>query len=200
MQLITLPLSPFGRKAQIVALEKGLDIEIVAPTAPTALFQDPLVVAKNPLAKIPTLLLGDGTPIYDSPVICEYLDSQGSGPKLLPDGGERWPVLVRTALADGIMDAAVASRQESIRPDGERSQAFMDKQRDAILRAVAAAEADLPAFANTLRLDSIAIAVALTYLGLRHPGIDWRGPAPRLAAWHEQMERHPSFVATRPAV
>ncbi|HWL67961.1 MAG TPA: glutathione S-transferase N-terminal domain-containing protein [Geminicoccus sp.] len=199
MQLITLALSPFGRKAHIVALEKGLDLTITAPTVPTALFQDPLVVAKNPLAKVPTLLLDDGTAIYDSPVICAYLDSLGQGPSLVPEGAERFGVLTRAALADGMMDAAVAARQESIRPDGERSQAFIDKQRDLNLRAVAAAEADLASFGSGARLDAIALAVALTYLDIRHPGIAWRDGAPKLAAWHAEMERRPSFVATRPA-
>jgi glutathione S-transferase len=199
MQLLTLPLSPFGRKAHIVAIEKGLAVEILAPTEPTALFQDPLVTVKNPLAKIPTLLLDDGTGIYDSRVICDYLDSIGSGPRLVPDGDERWAVLTRTALADGIMDAAVSARQESIRPDGERSQNFMDKQRAAILRSVAAAEVALPAFASQFRLDSIAMAVALTYLDVRHPGIAWRKDAARLAAWHEAMEQRSSFAATKPS-
>ena len=195
MQLITLPLSPFGRKAHIVALEKGLDPQVVAP--PSA--ADPSVVAKNPLAKIPVLALATGEAIYDSPVICEYLDAIGTGPALIPSGDARWPVLRRTALADGIMDAAVASRQESIRPDGERSQAFIDQQRDLNLRAVAAAEADLASFGSGARLDAIALAVALTYLDIRHPGIAWRDGAPKLAAWHEEMERRPSFVATMPA-
>ena len=195
MQLITLPLSPFGRKAHIVALEKGLDPEIAAP--PSA--ADPSVVARNPLAKIPVLALATGEAIYDSPVICEYLDAIGTGPALIPSGDERWPVLRRAALADGIMDAAVASRQESIRPDGERSQAFMDKQRDLILRAVAAAAGELDAFAGSLRLDTIAIAVALTYLDIRHPGIDWRAASAELTHWHEGMEQRPSFVATRPS-
>jgi glutathione S-transferase len=97
------------------------------------------------------------------------------------------------------MDAAVSARQESIRPDGLRSQAFMDKQRAAILRSVAAAEASLPAFADRFRLDALAIAVALTYLDVRHPGIDWRAGAPKLASWHARMEQRPSFAATAPS-
>lgn len=199
MQLITLPLSPFGRKAHILALEKGLDPQIVTPEQVGTLFQDPLVVTRNPLAKIPVLALDDGSALYDSPVICEYLDSTGSGPRLIPDGAERWSVLTRAALADGIMDAAVGARQESVRPDGERSQAYMDKQRDLILRAVQTAEAELPAYAQHLRLDAIAIAVALTYLEIRHPAIDWKSKAPNLASWHAAMEQRPSFIRTKPA-
>lgn len=195
MQLMTLPLSPFGRKAHIVALEKQLDIEIVAP--PSA--GDPQVVAKNPLAKVPVLALATGDAIYDSPVICEYLDSIGNGDLLIPGGSERWPVLRRTALADGIMDAAVAARQESIRPDGERSQSFIDKQRQMILRSVRAAEAELPTFADPVRMDTIAMAVALTYLDVRHAGIGWREQAPKLDAWHARMETRASFRATKPA-
>jgi glutathione S-transferase len=196
MQLITLPLSPFGRKAHIVAIEKGLDIEIVAP--PSA--GDPLVVEKNPLAKIPVLALATGDSIYDSPVICEYFDSIGNGALLIPVGSERWPVLCRAALADGIMDAAVSSRGESIRPDGERSQAYMDKQRQLILRAVRAAEADLGNFSGRFCLDSVALAVALTYLDIRHPGIGWRGEAPGLDGWHKEMEARPSFRTTKPSM
>ncbi|HEX2528766.1 MAG TPA: glutathione S-transferase N-terminal domain-containing protein [Geminicoccus sp.] len=195
MQLITLPLSPFGRKAHIVALEKGLDLEIVAP--PSGL--DPSVAAKNPLAKVPVLALATGDALYDSPVICEYFDTIGNGALLIPTGDERWPVLRRMALADGIMDAAVAARQESIRPDGERSQAFMDKQRQSIVRSVDAAAGELQSFAGQLRLDSIAMAVALTYLDVRHPGIDWRSRAPELDRWHAEMEKRPSFAATKPA-
>ena len=200
MRLVTLPLSPFGRKAHIVALMKRVDVEIVKPASLADLASDPLLGAKNPLAKIPFLLLDDGRVLYDSPVICEYLDSAGIGDALIPAGPERFAMLTRAALADGIMDAAVVARQEMGRAEGERSQAYLDKQRNLIRRAVAAAATDLAAYGADMRLDGIALAVVLTYLDLRHVDLDWRGGAPGLANWHAGMERHPHFVATRPSV
>ena len=200
MQLVTMALSPFGRKTHITALAKEIDVQLVTPASTAELAADPEFGQKNPLGKIPFLVLDDGSVLYDSPVICEYLDGLGDRAKLIPDGADRFAILTRMALADGMMDAAVAARQESVRPDGERSKTFIDKQRRVILRAVAAAATDLSRYADRFHLDAIAIAVALTYVDLRHPDLDWRTGAPDLGPWHEHMEQNPLFVATRPSV
>ena len=195
MRLLYSPTSPYARKVRAVAIEKGIavQLELLNPLADPA----PLL-ASNPLAKVPCLLLDDDTPLYDSPVICEYLDAQAPTPVLLPPPGPaRWDVLRRQALADGVLDLAVALRQESLRPEHQRSPDWQQRWRAGILRAVAqmeATHADWPA----LDLGTLAAACALDYLEFRHPDIHWRDDAPKLAAWLMPALQRPSMHETAP--
>src|SRR5690606_26376953 len=135
----------------------------------------------------------DGTVLVDSPVICEYLDSLAPRPALVPAGGDaRWDTLRRQAVADGILDLAVALRQESLRPESQRSPQWQARWRAGILRSVgrlAGERREWPA----LDLGTIAVACALSYLDFRHPGLAWREVAPGLGEWLAVQEARPSF-------
>lgn len=193
MRLLYSATSPYARKVRAVAIEKGIQLQL-EPLNPLA---DPAaLLAANPLAKVPCLLLADGTPLYDSPVICEYLDAQAPTPVLLPPTGPaRWDVLCRQALADGVLDLAVALRLESLRPDHQRSPDWQQRWRAGILRAVAHMEATHPGWPY-LDLGTLAAACALDYLDFRHPGMGWRDQAPALAAWLAQALQRPSVRET----
>ncbi len=194
---ITAP-SPYARKCRIVAREKGLADrveEIVAD--PYA--NDPALLAANPVVQVPTLIAEDGLPLNDSPVICEYLDALGSGPRLLPeDGPDRLRVRRIETLANGALEMGVKLVLEKRRPESERSPSWIARWTDNMARALDALEAsDLRA--DDLHMGTITAAVATTWIGFRHPDFDWSRDRPRLAAFTEAMERRPGFVATRPA-
>lgn len=198
MKLFYSPTSPYARKVRIVALERGLDgaIEMIAATP----FENPVVAAANPLSKIPALVLADGTALYDSPVICEYLDSLGSTPRLIPPSGDaRWATLRLQALGDGVLDAAFSTVMEMRRPETERSDEWLHRWHAGILRAVLAAAGEPATSATDQNLGQITLACALGYLDFRLPGIDWRAAAPGLVPWFDAWREKPSFAATIPA-
>lgn len=187
--------SPFARKVRVVALECGLanDVEPVlsnpwAPGSPVA--------ADNPLGKIPVLITDDGECLYDSRVICEYLDALAGGVLFPAAGPERWTALRRQALADGIADAAVLRRMESVRPEGERSDAWSARQQAAIARALDVLEREVGDFGQAPTIGTIAIACALGYLDFRFAAEDWRRARPVLAAWYAVFAARPSLAAT----
>lgn len=190
--------SPYARKCRVVALEKGLPDPGLTPPAGDPWTADPAFLAANPLGKVPTLVTDDGHAVYDSPVICEYLDSLAPAPRLYPTGVERWAVLTRAALADGIMDAAVGARGESLRADGERSDAQIAKLLAVIGRGLDRLEAEVSRFADVVRIDSIGVACALGYLDLRFAQLAWRQGRPTLAAWEAGFAERASMRATRP--
>lgn len=203
MKLFVSAASPFVRKVLVQAHESGLAdrIELIdlsssglAPTAPVAELD-----ARNPLGKIPALVLADGRTLYDSRVIAEYLDTLHEGPPLLPASGpERFTVLRRVALADGICDAAVLGRYESVlRPEHLRWDAFLEGQLGKIRRALAALA--LEPLGDDPDLGTIAVAVALAYLDLRWADHDlWRSAHPELVEWYERFAERPSMKATAP--
>jgi len=194
------PASPFVRKVTVVALETGLDARVervpasVAPTKP-----NPDIQKDNPLAKVPALVLDNGETLYDSPVICEYLDSLHGGAKMFPAAGAaRWTALRRQALGDGILDAAVLTRYESIRPDPYKWQEWMDGQMAKVQGALAAFEAEAGALGATLDIGTITLGCALGYLDFRFADLGWRKSFPKLAAWYEGFAARPSMKATVP--
>ncbi len=190
--------SPYVRKVLMVMIEKGLQgrIELV-PTDAWSPETD--LPNQNPLGKVPTLVLEDGTALYDSPVICEYLDSLGGGSTLFPPAGPaRWSALKLQALADGLCDAAISRRLELARPEGERSQKWADRQRAAMERAVAAMEAELPALSGPVTIGSLAVLATLGYLDFRWSSEDWRARAPGVARWFAEASSRESFLATEP--
>jgi glutathione S-transferase len=153
----------------------------------------------NPLGKIPALVLDTGEALYDSPVICEYLDSLGSGPRLLAaDGPRRWTALRRQALGDGVADAAFNIVMEHRRPEAQRSTEWLDRWTQAIHGAADALEAELAAGPLDTDLGAIAIAAAFGYLDFRLPQIDWRAGRPQLTAAFADLATRPSFIATAP--
>ena len=199
MKLLYSPASPYARKVLAVAHETGLidRIEVVqAATAPTGAAPD--VAPHNPLRKVPTLLLDDGAALYDSRVICEYLDAHSAGPRLFPDGAARWDALTRQALADGLLDAALLTRYERVlRPEPLRWDAWDAGQVAKIASALDRIEvlvADMP----PLDIGSVAIGCALGYLDFRFPELAWRDGRPAAAAWYAVFEGRASMAATAP--
>jgi glutathione S-transferase len=191
--------SPYVRKVMIVALESGLDAAIErVPTNAWDAASD--LVADNPLSKVPTLLTEGGEALYDSPVICEYLDSLHEGQRLLPAaGGARWHHKRLEALADGMLDAGVQIRVERTqRPEDKRWPAWVERQTAAILRSLDALEEECVAWGDDFLLGQIAVVAALGYIDFRFPEIDWRRGRPRLAAWAQAVAARPSVAATLP--
>ncbi len=189
--------SPFVRKVWIFALETGLaeDIEFVAtnPWAP-----DTDLPSDNPIGKVPTLIADDGSRCYDSPVICEYLDSLHQGAKRFPTSlPARWTALRRQALADGMLDAAVTRRLEtSMRPAPLRWDEWVERQRAAVTRGLDSLEQEAPSLSGLASIGEIAIACALGYLDFRFPDDRWRNGRPQLTAWYEPLLTRPSLLAT----
>lgn len=197
MQLIYAKPSPYSRKVRVTALEKGLADRVEEIIASP--MEDPAVLlAANPLGKVPALRLDDGQCLYDSWVICEYLDSLAPTPRLIPDGVERFAVLRRAALADGVLDAAVTARLELLRPEAIRWAPWTDRQRRAIERGLAVMEQDVAALGTALTLAHIEFAVTLEYLDFRLPDLAWRAGHPALAAWLGEFSQRPSMLATAP--
>ncbi|MEI7607642.1 MAG: glutathione S-transferase N-terminal domain-containing protein [Rhodospirillaceae bacterium] len=189
--------SPYARKVRITALEVGLldqtTLEVTDAWSATRGLPD-----DNPLCKVPTLVLEDGTALFDSPVICEYLDHLGGGTLFPAAGPERWTALRLQALADGLCDAAVARRLETLRPDGQRSDTWIARQTAAMVRACDALEGWVDDLSGSVTIGSLAVLVALGYLDLRFADDNWRAERPKLAAWFETASKRSSFQATKP--
>jgi len=199
MKLRYSPTSPFVRKVMAAALETGLIDRIEkVPSSVTPIKPNDEVARVNPLVKVPALTTDDGMVLYDSPVICEYLDSLQGAPKLHPAGSARWPALRRQALADGILDAAIARRLEELRPEGERSPAWVTKQQAKVEGAVDALEREVGTFGKAVTIDQIAVGCALGYLDFRFAADRWRDRRPNLARWYDSFAKRPSMVATEP--
>jgi glutathione S-transferase len=197
MKLFYSATSPYTRKVLVTAMEKGLcqELELVTCNPHAA---EPGLLAVNPMSRVPTLVLDDGTALYDSPVICEWLDGQGHDPRLIPaDGSERWKVLRGQALADGMMDDAYNNVMEGRRPADRQDAPAVQARSAALLRCVSALEAELPTLAAPLTLAHIAAACALGYLDFRLPHLLWRDACPALAAWYADFARRPALAATR---
>jgi glutathione S-transferase len=187
----------------VLAHETGLTgrIEFV-PTSPAA--DEATLVLDNPLGKVPALVTDDGIALYDSPVICEYLDSLHGGPPVFPAAGvARWTALRRQALADGILDATILRRYEEMRPAAKQHGEWIERQKRKAERGLDALEAEAAADAladpaGLLSIGDIAVACALGYLDLRYGGDNWRGRRRALAAWYAEVAKRPSMTATAP--
>lgn len=199
MQLITSPASPFVRKVRVLIHEAGLSDQIEeVPVVTTPMESAPEAVAANPLGKIPALIRTEGPAIYDSRVICRYLDATFDC-GLYPQHG-LWEALTLEATAEGILDAAVLMVYE-IRFRGEAAWApWIDAQWNKIDRALDALEARWMAhLSGRLQMGQIATGCALGYLDYRHPDRDWRGTRPALATWFDDgFADRPSMLATVP--
>lgn len=197
MQLFFNPASPFVRKVRVTAHELGLSekIELISLTL-TPVSPHDGVRSKNPLGKIPTLVTDDGAVLFDSPVICEYLDALAGGNRVFPPiGAARWTALRRQALADGIMDAAVLTRYEdAVRPKELRWQNWVDGQFLKIRTALDSLEREN--LEGSLDIGTISVACALSYLDLRFASEGWRTSRPRLAAWVAAVSKRPALAAT----
>jgi len=187
--------SPYVRKVIACALACGtLDQITRVDTNPHA--SPPGLLADNPLSKVPCLVTQDGLALFDSPVICEYLDAVGGGSLFPPPGPARWRALKQQAIGDGIMDAAVSRRMDMARPREDAREAAMARQRMAIGRTLDLLEADPPA--NHLDIGSITVACALGYLDLRFADDAWREGRDKLAQWYAAMAERPEIAQSAP--
>lgn len=189
--------SPYARKVRMVAIEAGLDnlIELVVVNPRDA---ESGLREHNPLSRIPALVTDDDIALFDSPVIIEYLDHANPGRKLIPPPGPaRWETLVRAALGDGLMDASVPRRQESVRPKNEQSPEFLERMRLDTARTLNKLETMTDAL-RTVDVGSIAVAAALGYLDYRFPEDRWRDNRPKLANWLEGFSTRRSWRETAP--
>ena len=193
------PASPFVRKVRIAANVLGLDREITLEFADTMSASDS-VRQQNPLGKIPALVLEDGTVLFDSRVILEYLDHRAGGGRIIPtDAGARFAALRLQALADGLMDASVLLVYEGrYRPAERHEPKWLELQAGKAARALAALEGAPPALTQVPDVGQIALACALGYRDFRFQGT-WRGDHPRLVAWLDGFAaRVPAFAVTTP--
>jgi glutathione S-transferase len=196
MLLRALPHSPFVRKVHVAAHEIGLadrvdvvETHVFDPATP--------LLAENPLGKVPTLVRDDGTVLYDSTVICQYLDTLHAGPRLFPPEGEAlWQALRRNALGDGLAQAATWNIRERYRPEGERSPRYQAYYERTIERVFAALEAEAPALASQFGIGEISIVCAISYVDFRYPDRGWRERAPSLGGWYDRVRVRPAMAAT----
>lgn len=202
MKLWYSPASPFVRKCMIVAHERDIADQIeLLEAAANVVNPDKRIVQSNPTGKIPTMVLDDGSVLFDSRVICAYLDSIHDGKKLMPRSGvKRFEIMTLEALGDGIMDAAVNNRYEmALRPAEFRWQAWSDGQMGKVNAALDQIEEKwLKSLGRVPNMGSIAVAAALGYLDFRYPDLDWRKGRKGLARWFKRFSQRPSFEASRP--
>jgi glutathione S-transferase len=193
------PTSPFVRKVSVTILELGLD-DRVARVHTNPRDEASGFWSKNPLAKVPALETDKGEVLYDSPVICAFLDEEFGRGRLLPaKGGERWRVQTLAALADGILDAGLLVRQEGMRPADEQSPAWVEKQYAIARRGMDRLEQAAAAFQDRVDHATIAAGCAIGWLRFRHGQIEWLAGRPNLARWFASFSQRPSMQATAPA-
>ena len=203
MKLIGSPTSPYARKVRVVMTEKKLDYQYVVEDvwAP-----ETTISQSNPLGKVPCLVMEGGEAVFDSRVIVEYLDTLSPVGKLIPaQGRERAEVKTWEALADGMMDAAIAARMEVIfkgRTKAQRCQAWIDRQMakiNAALEAMSTGLADKPYCSGVLfSLSDVAVGCALGYLDFRFPEVAWRSNHANLAKLQDKLALRHSFIETAP--
>ena len=199
MELKFAPVSPYVRKVMVVAHEAGVAERI--RLTPVKTREEPQAILPfNPLAKVPALVLDDGSTIYDSPVICEYLDAEFGGHRLLAaSGAQRWRTLTRAALADGALDAGLLVRWERLRAPELQSNDWIALQLGKVYAALDRLEGEVPGF-GPLDLGLVGVGCALGYLPLRVPEIDDHPRWPQLFEWFQEISARPSFAKTVPVI
>lgn len=201
MQLIGSLASPYVRKVRVTLAEKGVQCPFVLEDVWAA---DTTIQKANPLGKVPCLLLDDGSALYDSRVICEYLDGLKSATPLIPAAGpERIGVRRWEALGDGVMDAIVLVRLEELqRQPQERSEKWVLRQMAKVETGLAVMAKDLGknpwCVGGGISLADITLGAALGYILFRYPSIDWQGRHPNLKAHYDKLMQRPSFSTTLP--
>ncbi len=201
MKLIGSLASPFTRKARIVLAEKKIDYDLEIDSPWDAGTRVP---ERNPLGKVPVLVLDDGTTLFDSRVIVEFLDNASPLARLLPPGNrERIEVRRWEALADGVVDAAVLVRMERRRKPAQQSPEWIERQLGKVRTGLAAMEADLGDKAwcagSAYTIADIAVGVCLAWLDFRFPDVGWRDDHPGLARMLAKLSERPSFAETAPS-
>ena len=194
MKLTMSPASPYVRKARALAIKRGVADRIEMWTIATS---SPELAALNPLSKIPTFVTDDGQVLYDSPVVCEYIDSLGDAPPCIPPSGPaRWRALTLAALGDGILDATQPRRREVALPQDDGRKEYIANQQGKVARALDALEKETLGDLETI--GDITVACALGYLDFRYPNEPWRPGHPKLTAWYERVVKLPPMAQTMP--
>jgi len=196
MKLAFSAASPYVRKVVACAVARGLKDKIEIWKIGTT---DPALLPVNPLSKVPTLVTDDGMSLYDSPVICEYLDSIGTAAKLFPAAGPaRWKALCQEALGDGILDATQPRRREIALPQDDGRKSYIELQQGKVKRALAALEKEAGSLGMLTTIGEITIGCALGYLDFRYANEPWRPGHPKLDAWYAKMVKLPPLAETMP--
>ena len=201
MKLFHSPTSPYVRKVMVTAIEKGLDRQIEKlPTSASPVKREGELPKSNPLGKVPCLVTDDGTVLFDSPVICAYLDSLKSPPLVPTDPTGRFASMTLEALADGFLDAGLLMRYEgTLRPEPRRWQDWTDGQMAKINGALDALETTYAGqLTGPLTVGQIAVGCALGWFDFRYGHVDWRKGRPKVAAFAKSMNDRPSMKATVP--
>ncbi len=197
MKLFYSGTSPYSRKVRLVIHEKGLQKTITSVTC-NPFDEVPELEAANPLGKVPTLILDDGTSLYDSPVICACLDTL-TPDRLIPESGrERWNVLRWEALCDGMLDASYNIVMERRRDTREQSAAWIAQWKTQVSRSLDHIEANFDRLPHQVTLAHLALGATLGYLDFRLPDLDWRSQCPALAAWYGDFSVRDAMQDTRP--
>lgn len=181
----------------VAAAETGQTIEPLSSQA-SPIERDQTIVATNPTGKVPTAVLDDGSALYDSRVICRWLDEQHDGAKLYPADATLWTVLRHESLADGLLDAALLARYETVmRPADKLWPEWLSGQLDKIHSSLDVMETEASGFKG-VTAGLIAIACAVAYLDFRFPDMPWRDKRPALSAWFADFSKRESMVNTWP--
>jgi glutathione S-transferase len=200
MKLYFSPASPYVRKvvasAHLIGLMDTIDL---LPSAASPVTRDMKIAPVNPLGKVPTAYLDDGTALIDSRTICEYLHDQAPDKGLFPTGAARWEALRLHAIADGLLDAALLARYETaMRPVGLQWPEWLAGQIGKIDASVEALEASVPQLETSSNIGTITVGCALGYLDFRFSGHDWRSNAPQLTTWWARFSKTHPMSATTP--
>ncbi|ATA52137.1 glutathione S-transferase [Variovorax boronicumulans] len=200
MKIFFSPASPFVRKCMVVAHELGVADRIEKlPSAAGPVKRDARILPTNPLGQVPTFLTDDGQALFDSRVICEYLDTAYAGGLFPAVGSARWARLTELSLADGMTGAALLARYETmLRPEALRWSDWTDGQLDKVRTGLEWLEAAAPSFGDRVDIGTIAFGCALGYMDFRFPSVDWRAQAPNSAKWFAVFNHRPSMQATLP--
>ncbi len=201
MNLIVAAASPFARKARILVQELGLQdtVNLIDPGVVSPVSNNSTLNAVNPLGMLPALELDNGDCLYDSPVICEYLNHIADGPFFPSDPTQRFKTLKLQALGDGIMDLSVALRYEAaFRPQELQWQIWIDYQNEKIERGLELMESRCGDFETSPLIGEITIACALSYRDFRFADIDWRSGRPKLTHWFKEIIKRESLANTMP--
>lgn len=199
MKIFYSPASPFVRKCMVIAHELGQADRIEKlPSAAGPVARDQSIIPNNPLGQVPTFITDDGQILFDSRVVCEYLNDLGGG-ALFPTGKERWQVLTQQSMADGMMGAALLARYETaLRPEALRWDDWVQGQLGKVRDGLALIEKNAAALQGRVDIGTIAIGCALGYLDFRFPDLNWRATHPATASWYETFSQRPSMQATKP--
>jgi len=201
MKLYTNKASPFARKVRVLVRETALAGRVEeAETVVSPIAANETLARDNPLVKIPALVTDSGETLFDSRVICEYLDTLHTGRKFFPASGpQRFTALRRQSLTDGILDAAVLCRYETaVRPEALRWKEWIEGQKRKIFGGLAVLEAETAAWGDEFTIGQVGAACVLGYLDFRFADWDWRGGHPQLKVWFERVSARPSVAATKP--